>query len=78
MVQSGRKSRCKVMNAKLQIQERIIKYITKVQIKAAEQNQNSRLKKRLGYKTPKQVYLHHLAIQQKAAFYDLHPPYYLN
>ena len=43
-------------------------YITKVQVQAVENKLNNRPRKRFGYKTPNQVYLHKLTNQEKVAF----------
>ena len=43
-------------------------YITKEQVQAVENKLNDRPRKRFGYKTPNQVYLHKLTNQEKVAF----------
>ncbi len=42
--------------------------ITKEQVQAVENKLNNRHRKRFGYKTPNQVYLHKLTNQEKVAF----------
>jgi IS30 family transposase len=42
--------------------------ITKEQVQEVENKLNDRPRKRFGYKTPNQVYLHKLTNQEKVAF----------
>jgi IS30 family transposase len=45
-----------------------LEHITKEQVQAVENKLNDRPRKRFGFKTPKQVYLHKSSNQEKVAF----------